>query len=239
MSAALFFYRNLSAGAETLPLPEDTARHVFQVLRMTSGASIRLTDGQGTEAEGVIEQTGKKTGTFHVEKWICHERPYGGLHLGIAFTRNAGRNEWLLEKAAELGVARIIPLQTSRSEKIHIREERCLHILTAGLIQSQRFFLPQLEKPLRLDALVQHTMHFSRKLIAHCDPRYERIPLLDALRPAEDTVVLIGPEGDFSGAEIEQCMQHDFTGVILSAARLRTETAAMAVCVAYDLIQPN
>jgi 16S rRNA (uracil1498-N3)-methyltransferase len=236
MSAPLFYHPNLRGKQDSITLSEETAKHVFQVLRMQTGDKIRLTDGEGVEIIGSLLQTGKKTGLLQPEEIKTHKDDTQALFLCIAFTRNASRNEWLLEKATELGVTHIVPLTTKRSEKIHIRSERWQHILIAGMIQSQRLFLPKLFAPQSLQAMIELTASLSGKYLAHCNSNFSRKPILEAISKDQTACICIGPEGDFSPEEIDLCMQQGFTGVSLSDARLRTETAAMVACTAFNLM---
>src|SRR5690606_35843555 len=118
----------LHAGTD-LALHEDTAKHVVQVLRMQEGDIIELTDGKGAHATASISRTQKRQCVVHVSDVHTHEQRSTRLHMGVAFTKNSSRNEWILEKVTELGVATIIPLQTTRSEREKFRYDRWRNIL--------------------------------------------------------------------------------------------------------------
>ena len=235
MSSLPLFYHSTAAfpGAE-IALEEASARHIVQVLRMQQGAQLHLTDGKGWHATTVITNAGKKNCTVQIQKAATAQRTGPALHLAIAFTKNTARNEWLLEKATELGVARITPLQTTRTEKVHARQERWEGILTSAMLQSQQFFLPQLDVPISFEKVVKAAAG-SQILIAHCNEG-EKQPIANALTPQKSTLILIGPEGDFTAEEVTLATTAGATAISLGNTRLRTETAAMAACAYFHLI---
>ncbi len=97
--------------------------------------------------------------------------------------------------------------------------------------QSLKAFCPALRPLTPLDDLLAEPFD-GRRLIAHCDaPRMEKRHLFDTLRPHENLLVLIGPEGDFSPAEIDAALRAGFEEITLGRQRLRTETAAVVATV--------
>jgi len=224
-SLPLFFQTAIAGPGQTVLLEEATARHVVQVLRMAPGEQLLLTDGRGHAATARITDTAKKRCAVSVEAVQLHPKPAFDLRLGIAFTKNTSRNEWLLEKATELGVQEIIPLITKRSEHPRVKEERWQGILTAAMLQSQQYYLPALSAPTKLEDVLGTAAEL--KLMAHCEADKERM-LPNTLPVTKSALILIGPEGDFTPDEISLAMQQGFQGLFLGHTRLRTETAAMA-----------
>jgi len=231
-----FFYDTILKQGDTLWLDEATSRHVVQVLRMLPGERLQLIDGQGNTATVIIIVSEKKKCSVVIEQVLFHKEKSVGLHLCIAFTKNSSRNEWLLEKATELGVKSIIPLISARTERDKIRHERWRSILTAALLQSQQYYLPILAEPTTLQKALAAYASVPQKLIAHCITEQERTPLAALLKPAVETILLIGPEGDFTNDEVTLCEGQGYKGVSLGTQRLRTETAAMAACAYFNLI---
>lgn len=229
-----FYLPSLPAEGETLSLPEDTARHIGQVLRMLNGEEILLTDGAGKLARAKLTDVAKKKVIVSIGRVAHHHKPLFGLQLAIGFTKNASRNEWLLEKATELGVSRIIPLICDRGVKERIRPERWQSILVSAMLQSQQCWLPVLEVPQKLeDVLVQPV---AQRLIAHCmavDP--DRRPITEALKSGVETQILIGPEGDFTPAELTLAKEAGAIPISLGTNRLRTETAALSAITYFYL----
>jgi 16S rRNA (uracil1498-N3)-methyltransferase len=137
----------------------------------------------------------------------------------------------LLEKTTEIGVAHITPLITKRSEKIFFKKERFEKILVSAMLQSQQTFLPILNEPIYFEEILKSTEPI--KLIAHCLENEKKI-MRDELKENTSTIILIGPEGDFTPEEINAAMQNNFIPVSLGNKRLRTETAGLYACVVFN-----
>ncbi|XZF12458.1 RsmE family RNA methyltransferase [Chitinophagaceae bacterium MMS25-I14] len=237
MTSDSLFYHNatLTKGSD-IWLEEDTARHVMQVLRMRQGDSFRLTDGHGTAADVTISQEGKKKCAVHINDTVFHKAPEAALHLCIAFTKNTSRNEWLLEKATELGVNGIIPLMAARSERERIRPERWQNIIVSAMLQSQQYYLPLLHSQQTVTQTLDTFRDVPQKLMAHCIGALARTSLMEALKPKKTTLLFIGPEGDFTEEEVQLAAKAGCAGISLGHTRLRTETAAMSACALFNLI---
>ncbi len=231
-----FFYNDQLVENEIVSLDADTAKHIWQVLRMEADDKIILTDGKGTTAEGSIHIAERHKCNVTVGKVSFHQRNGRTLHLAIAFTKNNSRNEWLLEKATELGVGSIIPLKTARSEKTHVRHDRWHKILQSAILQSQQYYLPLLADVTPLPEILQRYEAIPQKLVAHCISDKNKQPLSEMLKPASETILLIGPEGDFTQDEVNLCVKHGFAPVSLGEQRLRTETAAITGAAFFNLI---
>lgn len=222
-------------GAGTFELEEDTARHVVQVLRMEAGEQLELTDGAGSAATVTIVQTGKKKCTVQTVSVEQKEERRPALYLAVAFTRNAARNEWLLEKATEMGARSILPLQAERSERERFRYDRWQHILVSAMLQSRQYYLPRLAEPASLEKILNAHKEVPGKYLAHCMPAFPRTPIDQVLKKGEDVLLLIGPEGDFTPEEVTLAYDAGCSGITLGKTRLRTETAAMAACAVFNL----
>lgn len=231
-----FFYNGSLAENSIVSLDADTAKHIWQVLRMQSDDKVLLTDGKGTVAEGSIHIAERHKCNVSVEKVAFHPRQGKILHLAVGFTKNNSRNEWLLEKATELGVGSIIPISTARSEKAHVRHDRWQKILQSAILQSQQNYLPLLSDIIPLEKLLKDYANMPQKLIAHCIPGKERRPLPEMLITSRESILLIGPEGDFTEDEVNLCVENGYKQVSLGAHRLRTETAAIAAAAYFNVI---
>jgi 16S rRNA (uracil1498-N3)-methyltransferase len=231
----LFFYPKTINQGETIQLPEDTAKHIGQVLRMNSGETIQLTDGNGMVADCKLIKVEKKKVEALATRVDAVPESQPALRLAIAFTKNASRNEWLLEKATELGVRRITPLITERSNKDKIRHERWVSILTSAMLQSKQSWLPLLDQPTSLSSLVANAD--GDLLLAHCiGEGYAKRTIMKALKKDKNVCIMIGPEGDFSAAEVSLAEAAGAVSVSLGGNRLRTETAALAAVTHFYLI---
>lgn len=204
----------------------------MQVLRMQPGEKLKLTNGNGIVACCTITEATKRQCYVTIDGFSIAEKPRCCLHLAVSFTKNVSRNEWLLEKATELGVATITPLLVTRTERDHFRHDRWNNILVSAMVQSQQFYLPQLNQPSKLADVLDNAN--TDKFIAHCIPGMDRKPL-SSIRFQNAALILIGPEGDFTNEEISLAMEKGCKGIELGNTRLRTETAAISACAYYHL----
>ncbi len=230
-----FFYNGPLVENTTVTLEADTAKHIWQVLRMVADDKILLTDGKGSVAEGHIHIAERHKCNVSLGPVSHHPRQGNMLHLAVGFTKNNSRNEWLLEKATELGVGTIIPVIAARSEKTHIRHDRWHKILQSAVLQSQQYYIPLLTEIMPFKTVLQQYGSISQKLVAHCAPDDNKRPVSEMLKPAKETILLIGPEGDFTPDEVNLCAKHGFSPVSLGSQRLRTETAAIAAAAYFNL----
>ncbi len=216
-------------------LPEEEAQHCVRVLRLSTGDEITLTDGKGNFYQAEITTATNKRCFVTIRKTISQEPLWTGrLHLAMAPTKNMDRNEWLAEKATEIGLDELSFLNCRFSERKVIKTERIEKILVSAIKQSLKARLPILNEMEDFRSFIARDFP-GQKFIAHC---YEgEKPLLrDVLRQGEDAVVLIGPEGDFSEEEVALAAARGFTPISLGQSRLRTETAALVAVHTYQLI---
>lgn len=230
-----FFHPGLDEQARAAVLDEPTSKHCIQVLRMQEGDGLLLTDGKGLQATGVISVADRKRCKVSLSGLQRQPEAAPAFSLGVAFTKNNSRNEWLLEKATETGIAHIYPLICARSEKEKFNAERLHGILVSAMLQSQRCYLPELHEPLPLKKIVQLPAA-GQQYIAHCLDNGERSVYARALVPGADALVLVGPEGDFTPDEITLCLEKGFRPVTFGASRLRTETAGLYACTVFNAL---
>ncbi len=230
MSLPLFYTTGLSSS--TLTLNEDTSKHIIGVLRMTVGEQVLLTDGKGAKATATITDGNRKRCTVQLQQIENETQQTPHISVAISIIKNAARFEWFLEKATEIGVNEIIPLLCERTEKEKFRFDRMQGILISAMLQSQQSWLPVLQQPMSFAAVIKHSTA-SSKFIAHCLPEQkqslaQRIPSnISISQYPNSSLILIGPEGDFTPAEIELALANEFQPVALGATRLRTETAGV------------
>lgn len=224
MSFPYFFEEALAAGVPQYELSEESRKHVVQVLRMREGETIQLTDGKGHLHTAVIRVADKKQCLVHITASEFLERPVRSVAIGISLLKNASRTEWFLEKATETGISEIIPLLCKRTERQHFRYDRMRTILISAMLQSRQVWLPVLHQPTELEQVLQQQTA-AQILIAHCEEMQKST--VTQLNVAQDVLILIGPEGDFTPSEIEQALQKGYTPVSLGSTRLRTETAGV------------
>ncbi|MGX5820785.1 RsmE family RNA methyltransferase [Chitinophaga lutea] len=224
MELPVFYAQDAAPGIYTMD--EPTSKYCVQVLRKSKGDRVLLADGRGMRYKAVITDDHRKRCVLEAGAGALQAAPATQLRIAIAFTKNAARMEWFLEKAAEIGVQEIVPLVTLRTEKEKLKTERLENILVSAMLQSRQWYLPRLAAPTPLESLMAAT---EQRFIAHCLPDRKQ-HLLDVMKPGENTLLLIGPEGDFAPQEIELALQYGFVPVSLGDTRLRTETAGMVGC---------
>lgn len=225
------FYTTLQEG-DFLYLEGEEYHHCLNVLRHTVGDQINVTNGKGDMFVCRIIDKTKSSIRLKAEKSNIGEVPgHALLTLAIAPTKNIDRFEWLVEKATEIGVGRIIPIIVKRSERSIIKPERLLKIAISAMKQSNHIYLPVISTLTKFEELVTSET-FDTSIIAHC---YSKdLPHVSGLiRKNKKTVICIGPEGDFTEDEIKLAEKHGYKGVSLGNSRLRTETAGLYACISY------
>ena len=220
---------------------EEEAHHATQTLRLKIGSELSFTDGMGNIYRGAIMDIGKKTCAVNILE-IKSETPASTkLHIALAPTKNIDRFEFFIEKCTEIGIHAITPLICKRSERQIIKPERLNKILISAMKQSLRSFLPQLNAAQSFEAFILQDFKKSVKLLAHCEENNEIISektlLNKAYQKEKNAVILIGPEGDFSPEEISSAHKNGFIDVSLGDARLRTETAGIFACSAFNIVR--
>lgn len=224
----LFYATDISGSIATFSREESG--HCLRVLRMRPGDSLVFTNGKGSMFEGIItdDDSSAMTVTITGERKEAGKRNYR-LHMAISPLKNEDRLEWFIEKAVEIGIDEVTPLLCNRTEKKRIRKERLESIMLSAMKQSVKAYLPQLNEPVTFSEIVNRE-YSCRKLIATCDPGVQREKISDAFAPAEDILILTGPEGDFTPEEIRKAINEGYVPVHMGPARLRTETAGIAAC---------
>jgi 16S rRNA (uracil1498-N3)-methyltransferase len=224
MSVPYFYEPLIATGMTQFTLSETSSKHCVQVLRMDVGEQIDITNGQGGLFHASIQVAHKKNAVVTIIKSSQTDRPKQQLHLGISVLKNAVRLEWLFEKATEIGVTSITPLVCERTIHERFKSERMQQIIQSAMIQSQQTWLPILTAPIPLKEFIAKASA-TQKLIAHCEPLPKTF--IKSIKPSDDLLLLIGPEGDFAPLEIEAAIANDFTPIDLGPTRLRTETAGI------------
>ncbi|OUV74717.1 MAG: 16S rRNA (uracil(1498)-N(3))-methyltransferase [Flavobacteriales bacterium TMED123] len=218
----LFFTTNTE---KEIILSAEESKHATKSLRKKEGDILHFTDGKGGfyKAEITLADSRKCQLTIISSEKKPKQHNYH-LHIAIAPTKNMDRFEWFLEKACEIGIDKITPIICERSERKVIKTGRCNRILLSAMKQSLKFHLPKLNEVITLKDFLNQDFE-GNKYIAHCEDGEKKE--LKQEKVAEKTLILIGPEGDFSTNEIKMALQNQFKAVSLGESRLRTETAGL------------
>ena len=224
----------------TLPLytlSEEESKHCVRVLRMKRGDELHITDGRGNMYRCKVVDDNAKRCTVEIVHTTPNYEPLAyELVMAVAPTKNIDRYEWFLEKATEVGISEVYPLECDHSERRQIKAEREEKVITAAVKQSLKAYHPTLHDMTRFRDVV--TMPFEgQKFIAHCnDSLGEREYLGKLVEKGGRSLILIGPEGDFSEEEITFALNNGFKAISLGKERLRTETAALIATVITSTI---
>lgn len=158
--------------------------------------------------------------------------------MAIAPTRKAERNEWMVEKMTEIGVEQIDFVVTANTnlESLSrvVNMTRLNRIAAAAMKQSQQFYLPEITLNKNFGSFIESRKE-NTKLLAYVPDNHLVKHVIEMVNRNTDTILLIGPEGDFTPDEVLNAKQNGFNTVSLGATRLRTETAAVAGCHAVNL----
>lgn len=219
-------------------LPPDESGHAVRVLRRRIGDEIEIVDGRGGLYRCLITDDNPRAVMFDIAARMELPKVWKpSVTVAVAPTKNNDRMEWLVEKLVEVGVDRIVPLRCARSERKDIKHERLEKIAVSAMKQSLKAVLPHVDLTTPIGTFLEEQKNSQAlKFVGYCDDTTERTLLARALRPGCDTVVLIGPEGDFSPEEIDKAIAAGFVPVTMGDNRLRTETAALVACDTFHIV---
>ena len=230
MQLPFFYIDDYDASQTQIVLTEEASKHIVQVLRMRIGQQLNLTDGKGNLLTCEITDDHKKYCTVLINSKKQIPKSTRRVSIAISLLKNANRFEWFLEKATEIGVTEIIPLICTRTEKEKFRYDRMKGICVSAMLQSQQCWLPLLQEPVEFAKAV-FKLNAEAKFIAHCAEGVKDYLAVQPINQLDSSIILIGPEGDFTSDEINLALQNDFKAVSLGDTRLRTETAGLVAAI--------
>jgi 16S rRNA (uracil1498-N3)-methyltransferase len=226
----LFYTPDINENSSEYLLNEEESRHCISVLRLTVDSQIYLIDGKGTfYTAKIISASPKKTLLQIISFTKEFNKRNHYLHIAVAPTKNIDRFEWFLEKATEIGIDEITPIICDRSERKEVKIDRLNKVIIAAIKQSANTYVPKLNNAIGFKSFMQIDNSNSQKFIAHCEDT-PKATLKAELVINNHYTLLIGPEGDFTLPEIAEANNAGFMAITLGKSRLRTETAALAVC---------
>lgn len=217
--------------AASLTIEGEEFAHLVHVMRAKEGDEIRVIDGKGTAYDVRLGEIKKKMveGTiFHVER--NHHEPPVELTLAVAILKNPSKFDFLVEKATELGVRTIIPMETSRTLPHHAKGDRWQKLALAAMKQSGRSYLPEVRELAPFEEVVRLGAAADAKYIAHEQPIDGAPAGASPGKEGTSVIVLVGPEGGFTDEEILRARENGFVPLYFGERRLRTETAAIVAC---------
>lgn len=215
------------------------AHHATDVLRLREGDAVVVFDGRGAEQAARISGIGKDQVTLSPGP-VAKSAPLPcQIALGQAIPK--GKNmEWIVQKATELGASAIFPVLSERTivrlekEEAESKRDKWQRVAVEACKQSGQNFLPEVSLPVSMeDLLVRHAKGYELVIIASLQPGARHLKALleehQSMRGQlpKSVLILIGPEGDFTPAEINRALSGGAQPMSLGPIVLRTETAAL------------
>ncbi|MBC8158241.1 MAG: 16S rRNA (uracil(1498)-N(3))-methyltransferase [Alphaproteobacteria bacterium] len=240
-SARLFLDAPLAADT-TFYLGRDQSHHLAQVMRVRPGEVIALFNGSDGEWRGIVSNVHRKTVTLMCENKLREQSGEPDVWLAFAPLKKT-RIDFVVEKATELGVARLLPVITQYTAATRVNAERLSARVIEAAEQCERLTIPPLMPPVGLDELLD-TWPADRPLFV-LDETGSGRPIADAvseLCPSPGEIsppcgFLIGPEGGFSPSELDAVRNCAFVITVGVGPRiLRAETAALAALASWQAI---
>ncbi len=225
--------------ADGIELARDAARHLQTVLRARVGETVSLFDGAGRTRDARIAQADRRGLRFEPQtEVVSHPPPACRLTLAACVSKGH-RMDWTIEKAVELGAARIVPMISARTvvrlddpDEAEGKAARWMRVAVEAARQCGALWLPVIDEPAGLPDALRHLADCRPILVAALAPqaRLLRQVLTDlraATPPPTAAAWLVGPEGDFTPAELESILAAGALPVSLGRRVLRAETAAL------------
>jgi 16S rRNA (uracil1498-N3)-methyltransferase len=212
------------------------ARHASGARRLGVGDEVIVFDGAGGEARGRIAEVGEQRVAVSILERRHAAKAGASLALFVAMPKG-DRADWLVEKTAELGVARLVPLKTERGVVVPSasRIERWGRKCVEAAKQSSATVAMKIEAPLVVEAVSGRASEFARLLVGErADDAIRMADLMNELERGE-TAVVVGPEGGFSPKELGRLQTAGGRPVRLGDSILRIETAAIAFAAAWAM----
>lgn len=211
---------------QSVPLERDQAHYLFGVMRLALGAQILLINGQDGEWRAEVTQAGKRSGELTCLEQTKPLQMPPDLWLLFAPIKKA-RTDFIVEKAAEMGAARIMPVQTEFTNSDRIRQDRLQAHAVEAAEQCGGTYVPEVTDLQKLDRLLADWPE-GRKLM-FCDEAEVGSAKRLSAETGDKWAILIGPEGGFSPKERDRLHSHPATHVVALGPRiLRADTAAVA-----------
>ena len=218
-------------------LSEEESWHCVKVLRHKAGDVIAMIDGKGGFYKTILTEANQKKCSLRIESKEFSEpsRKYK-LHIAIAPTKNIERIEWFVEKAVEIGIDEFSFIICKNSERKIIKIDRIHKIVESAVKQSLQRYLPKINDAIDFTTFLKQTNTNDQKFIAHCQTPGLHL-FTKQFKASGSSLVLIGPEGDFTMNEVNAAKEAGFGEISLGENRLRTETAALYACNAFSVLE--
>jgi 16S rRNA (uracil1498-N3)-methyltransferase len=223
------YFADTPIASDRATLGGAEAHHLIHVMRVKRGAQIVLFDGSGAEFTAAVEKVGRHDLELRIlaREEIDRELPLK-ITLGVALPKG-DRQKWLVEKAVELGVAKLTPLVTERAVAQPVEQalERLRRAVIEAAKQCGRNRLMEILPPRRFSDFVEESAAEPCRLLAHPQGIHRGAARIPPLEQPKSACLAIGPEGGFSPAEIALATGAGWQTIDLGRRILRIETAAL------------
>jgi 16S rRNA (uracil1498-N3)-methyltransferase len=223
-----FYAPRETFSGEHITLSLEETRHLRDVLRLRAGEEVQVFDGEGREFRCEIENISKKETSLFLIEETAPAAPESDLDLTLAVALLKGEKfDLVVQKAVELGVSRLVPLNTKRAD-VKLKEadkktERWRKIALEACKQSGRARLMRIETPVDFEKFIKQA---EGTKILFSERGGENF---SAIKPSKKITAVVGSEGGWETSEIEFAAAHEFQIVTLAGRILRAETAAIVV----------
>jgi len=230
MNQPRFYCREVLSPGAHIDLPAPVARHAVRVLRLPPGAAVVLFDGRGGEYDARIERIERDRVVAALGAWRDVERESGLTVTLIQAVQVGEKMDYTVQKAVELGVSQIVPVDSRRSvtrlsgERAARRVAHWQGVAAAACEQCGRNQVPQLAPLEKLENWLARPANGTLRLILAPDAEQALVDL----PPVTNVQMLIGAEGGLDPQEIVAAQQVGFKAVRMGPRILRTETAGLA-----------
>ena len=225
MNKIRLFVDHTLGEAQSVPLNKDQAHYIFSVMRKSIGETILIFDGNNGEWEASIEEISKKSGVLFCIKQTKPQIMPPDLWLFFSPLKKV-RTDFIVEKATELGVAKIIPVQTEHTNADRVKLSRLSAHAIEAAEQCGGTYIPKIEELQKINEVLENFPPDRRLLF--CDEKLQASEVnLENLKKGK-WAILVGPEGGFSEIERNYLRGLKFTfSISLGPRILRADTAAV------------
>ena len=220
---------------KTAELDSDNSHHLNKVLRFPVGQNITLFNGDGFDYTAVVQSAKKTTNLKVISKKVNNNESKLNLTLAQGIAKGE-KMDFLIQKAVELGVTRIIPMKLERcvvrlsDEKVQKKIDHWQKIANHACEQSGRSVIVSLSDPLSLEELLEETNH--NGFVLHHRAKIS----LSQLKETSKATILIGPEGGLTEKEVSDSEVAGYQSILIGKRVLRTETASLAAIANMQLL---
>ena len=211
--------------------------HIRNVLRMKQGEKVLISDGGDEEYLCRVEQLSQDQVLLHIEDIMKADRELPSRMYLFQGLPKSDKMEMIIQKAVELGVYEIIPVETRRcvvkldAKKQESKIRRWQGIAESAAKQSKRMIIPQIHPVMKYSQALRYAQEMDIRIIPYelAEDMEHTRNYLSQIHPGQSVAVFIGPEGGFAPEEIEEALKNQTEPVTLGKRILRTETAGLTI----------